>query len=234
MPPKTYALGLYGIGCYTILWMLSLKLAPPLEANTLNYLWPAMLIVFSALAAKKLPTLAAVIGCCICFTGSCFLFARNGLLQFDSAHFWGLVAGVAAAVIWGSYSTMTKYVKFQSDRIAVFCLISGLLMWPLHLYFEETVWPQSPQIALAIVVYGISRVTFILWDYAMKEGQTTLLASLSYFTPLLSILCLTLAGFATYTFHVTVGAVMIIAGCIVINLPQMIQAVRKRKAAANP
>ncbi len=45
--PAVVALGLYGLFAYHLCLFLALRLAPPVEANLVNYLWPLLIVVLS-------------------------------------------------------------------------------------------------------------------------------------------------------------------------------------------
>src|SRR5436853_7120593 len=48
-PPKVWALGVGGLFGYHALFFLALRLAPPAEAQLVNYLWPILIVLLLAL-----------------------------------------------------------------------------------------------------------------------------------------------------------------------------------------
>ena len=48
-PPAVWALGIGGLFGFHALYFIALALAPPVEANLINYLWPLLIVVFSGL-----------------------------------------------------------------------------------------------------------------------------------------------------------------------------------------
>src|SRR6266705_4465162 len=48
-PLEVWALGVGGLFGYHALYFMALRLAPPAEAQLLNYLWPLLIVLFSAL-----------------------------------------------------------------------------------------------------------------------------------------------------------------------------------------
>ena len=48
-PPEVWALGVAGLFGYHALYFMALRLAPPAEAQLVNYLWPLLIVLFSAL-----------------------------------------------------------------------------------------------------------------------------------------------------------------------------------------
>ena len=45
--PSVLLLGVYGLFAYHLCLFLALRLAPPVEANLLNYLWPLLIVLLS-------------------------------------------------------------------------------------------------------------------------------------------------------------------------------------------
>jgi drug/metabolite transporter (DMT)-like permease len=220
MPLKAYALGTYGITCYNMLYIYAIKAGPIIEVSLLNYLWPAFLLIFGSLLQKTRPDNLAITGIICCFVGSYFVFSSKGAISFSGSHTMMMV-GLLCGLMWASYSSLLKYVHIKSDQVAVFFLITGIVMLVQHLLYESTVWPATALSWVMLVTYACSRIAFFLWNFAMKHGSTRLMGSLSYFIPLFATLTLTVAGFANYNPSLSIGAALIVFGCIVINLKSL-------------
>jgi drug/metabolite transporter (DMT)-like permease len=220
MPLRAYALGIFGICLYNMLYIYAIKNGPILEVNLLNYLWPAFLLIFGSLLEKTRPDNLAIVGIIFCFVGSYFVFASHGTLAFSGDHTMMLL-GFLCGIIWAGYSSLLRYVRIKSDQTAVFFLIAGLVMLAMHFVFEPAIWPATTFGWLMLTAYALSRVAFYLWNFAMKHGTTRLMGSLSYFIPLFATITLTAAGFGNYDPILFIGAALIISGCIVINLKSL-------------
>lgn len=220
MPVKTYALGLYGMLAYNAIYIYAFKTGPSLEVNLLNYLWPAVLVFANLLIQRKRPSLNTLAGIVLCVAGSFFVFESRGDLHLDGGQLT-LWLGLLAAMLWGSYSAMSRYADITADRIAVFMLMAGLGMLALHLSFEETAWPVSALGWTMLFVYAGARACFFTWDYALKRGKIEAIASLSYFIPLFSTLSLWAIGKTDFNNLLFAGAALIIAGCLVVNFKSL-------------
>ncbi|WP_437373835.1 EamA family transporter [Inquilinus limosus] len=47
--PAVWLLGVGGLFGYHLVFFMALRLAPPVEANLINYAWPLLIVLFSAL-----------------------------------------------------------------------------------------------------------------------------------------------------------------------------------------
>src|SRR3977135_1828876 len=52
-PPRVWLLGVGGLFGYHALYFAALQLAPPAEANLVNYLWPLLIVLLSAPLAGR-------------------------------------------------------------------------------------------------------------------------------------------------------------------------------------
>lgn len=219
---RAYALGIFGICGYTSLWLIGLKLASAFEANALNYLWPLFLFIFSARIDRTSISAYQVIGFLLGIAGSLLIFMRHGIGTQNWDNLAGLLCALGGALIWASYSALTKKVHYESDRIGVFLLITSIITFVLHMVFEQGMISATNLFnMLMICLLGATRVSFVLWDYAMKQGDRQLLSSLSYLIPVLSVGLLAIFTKVEWTWGISLGALLIVIGCLVGNWERM-------------
>jgi drug/metabolite transporter (DMT)-like permease len=121
------------------------------------------------------------------------------------------------ALTWSSYSVLSRLVgDTPTQSVAIFCLASAALSWPLHLIFEETVLPADIRGWLAVLLLGIGPVglAFFVWDIGVKRGDIQVLGAASYAAPLLSTLVLVVVGSAPLTANLAVAALLITSGAV--------------------
>src|SRR3954451_17396893 len=78
-PPQVWALGVGGLFGYHALFFLALRLAPPAEAQLVNYLWPILIVLLSALLPGEHLRLHHVAGALIALADTVLLFAARGI-----------------------------------------------------------------------------------------------------------------------------------------------------------
>jgi drug/metabolite transporter (DMT)-like permease len=214
-PPLVWVVGVGGLFGYHALYFVALRLAPPAEAGLLNYLWPLLIVLLSALLPGERLASHHVIGAALGFVGTVLLLAGNIAAHFEPAQTAGLVAAFVAAFVWAGYSVMSRKLKaVPTDAVAGFCLATALLALAVHSLLEDTVWPDGIGAWLVIAALGIGPVgaAFYAWDIGMKRGDIRVLGAASYATPLLSTGFLIVAGFAAPSATVAVAAALIAGG----------------------
>ena len=217
--PRILLLGVYGLFAYHLCLFVALRSAPAVVANLLNYLWPLLIVVLSpvilqGMALRPRHLLGALLG----FGGAALLVLRGGgAAPLTGASAMGYLLALAAAVIWSTYSLLTKRVApFPTSTIATFCLASGLLALACHAVLEPRYLPtlvDAPY--LLLVGLGPMGAAFYLWDRAMKDGDPRAIGTLAYATPLLSTLLIAALGERVLTPAVLAGAALITGGAVI-------------------
>ena len=219
VPASTLALGVSGLFGFHFLLFVALRLAPPVEANLVNYLWPLLIVLLTpvmlsgwrlerrhvAAAATGLAGAAIAIG------------ASPSPIDGRAAAGYALAAGSAST--WAVYSLAVRRVApFSSWAVGGFAAASGALALACHALFEPPAAIGAGDWArLAALGFGPMGAAFYLWDYAMKRGDPRVIGTLAYATPVLSTALLALATGRAWSW--TLGlATLLVAGAAVIAL----------------
>ena len=217
-PWLAWVVGVGGLFGYHALYFLALRFAPPAEAGLVNYLWPLLIVLFSALLPGERLAPHHIIGALLGLAGTVLLLSGNSSGGFARDQIPGFAAAFVAAFVWAGYSVMSRTLKaVPTDAVAGFCLATALLATLVHLMVETTVWPETNGQWLAIVALGIGPVgaAFFTWDIGMKRGDIRVLGAASYATPLLSTAFLILAGFAKPSAAIAIAAILIAGGGLI-------------------
>ncbi len=205
--------GLFG---YHFLLFLALKTSPPVQANLINYLWPLLIVLFSALLPGQTLRARHIAGALLGFSGACLLVTGENSLLPAPEHIPGYAAALAGALVWASYSVASsRLISVPTDAIGAFCLVAALLSAGAHLAFETTVAPSSGEwLVLVCLGLGPAGGAFFLWDWGLKRGHVRALGGLAYTAPLSSTALLIVVGSAHLTVTIAVAAALIIGGAV--------------------
>jgi drug/metabolite transporter (DMT)-like permease len=183
---------------YHALFFLALRLAPPAEAQLVNYSWPLLVVLFSALLPGEHLKSHHVAGALIALAGTAVLF-------------FGAAASASRRIICpasrrrssrhspGRSIRSRRAVRRGADRHG-----RGVLSRDRGARRDLPPDVRSDALAataaqwLAVLGLGIGPVgaAFYAWDIGMKHGDIRILGAGSYLAPLLSTAFLVLAGYA--------------------------------------
>jgi drug/metabolite transporter (DMT)-like permease len=217
-PPTVWALGIGGLFGYHALYFMALRLAPPAEAQLVNYLWPLLIVLFAALLPGERLRVHHVVGTLIGLAGTVVLFVDRGGISFAKDYLVGFAAALGAAFAWAIYSVLSRlFAKVPTASVAGFCLATAALSAVCHLLFEVTQWPDGAKQWLAVIALGIAPVgaAFYAWDFGVKRGDIRVLGAASYAAPLLSTAYLVLAGYAAASVALALAALLIAVGGLI-------------------
>ena len=205
---KTFQLPiLYLIGCGTlfIFYMVCLYLAVGLafsreqviEVSIINYLWPGLTLIFSLPILHKKGKIMLIPGIVIAFAGFYLATVQSGMFSWDvfkgnfQVSYLPYLLAFMAAISWALYSILVRRWAGNTEGGAVplFLLGTGLVLTAIRFMFpEESYW--TPRVVVELLYMSIfpTFLAYLFWDRAMRKGNIILVVSLSYFTPLLSII----------------------------------------------
>lgn len=225
---RTLGLGVFTLFGFHFLLFVGLRLAPAVEVNLVNYLWPLLMVVLAPLylpnvRLRGMHVAAALLG----FAGAALAILggqphqaqSDGDLMSSRAGI-GYLLALGSALIWANYSLQTKRAaltgnSFPTEAIGLFGLVSGALSLLCHWALEPSVAISlSDAVLLLAMGVGPLGAAFLLWDKALKLGDAREIGILSYLTPLSSTALLMLVSGRALSWSIGLAAVMIIGAAV--------------------
>ncbi|EKO3455651.1 aromatic amino acid DMT transporter YddG [Vibrio fluvialis] len=166
-----------------------------LEMAVINYLWPALTVLFAVLTSRKAVSLWVYPSIVLAFVGVAWtITGEQGLsvsLIADNVATNPLTYAMAffGAIIWAVYCNVTKIIANGQNAICVFFLVTAAVLWGQYAASDEGPLVFNGIGTISLLLTGIVMGSgYALWNLAILRGNMLLLATLSYFTPVISTL----------------------------------------------
>ncbi len=215
-PPLAWVLGVGGYFGYHFCYFEAMAQAPAVDVSLLAYLWPLLIVIFSALLPGHQLRIRHLAGALLALLG-CWLLVGQGGAGFAWEYRDGYLLALACALIWSTYSVASRLVsQVPTDAAGWFCGVTAVLGLLCHWQFEQTVWPDTAGQWLGVLGLGLGPVgiAFFTWDYGIKRGDLQLLGVLAYAAPLISVILLVVTGLAQSSSELWWASAAIVAGSL--------------------
>jgi len=169
--------------------------AQAIEIGMVNYLWPSFTILMAVMINGQKATKWIVPGLVLCLYGIGWILGGAGGWS------WQRIAGNIAsnpvgyglafcgAVIWAAYCNFTKKWANGKDAITLFFIVTALTLWLQYACSHEQHMHMDFTATVRFLAAGAtSAVAYAAWNRGIMHGNLMLLATASYFTPVLSAL----------------------------------------------
>ncbi|MEZ9229558.1 aromatic amino acid DMT transporter YddG [Vibrio amylolyticus] len=166
-----------------------------MEMAVINYLWPALTVLLAVVVSNKPTHYLVYPGVLIALSGVVWAVIGEGELTLTqlsnniATNPTTYSMAFVGAFIWAIYCNVTKGLAKGQNAIVVFFVLTATTLWVKYLFSDEQgmefTLPATLNLLLAGVVIGGG---YALWNIAILRGNMVFLASLSYFTPVLSTL----------------------------------------------
>jgi drug/metabolite transporter (DMT)-like permease len=233
VPAATMVVGTIGIFGNLFFYYLAFQLAPPVEVNLINYLWPMLMVVLSPLFLRGYRLRAGrFLGVILGLSGT-FLIISGGKAAFSSVYSAGYLSAFLGALIWVLYSLQIKRMpRFDARAVGGFSLLAGILAMLIFLVQTQN-GLSLPMIQpidwlyLFLMSLGPIALANFTWKLAIQGGDPGIVGSLSYFTPMFSTLILILFGNQYLSSMTGAAMVLIFLGAVIGDMD--IPFIKKRK-----
>lgn len=166
-----------------------------LEIGMINYLWPCLTLVFAVLFNGQRARIWLWPGALLSFAGVVWVMKGDGqgspqqMLAniMDNPVAYGLA--LLAALLWATYCTVARRDGGGKNGVTLFFLGTALVLWLKYAVAPQPDWQMTFSGTWQLLLLGAATATaYSCWNTGIQHGNLTLLATASYFTPVLSAL----------------------------------------------
>jgi drug/metabolite transporter (DMT)-like permease len=223
--PRYVLLGGSLFVAYEICLALALAMAntrqQAIEMLVINYLWPALTVLLAVLTSGKKTSLLVYPSIALAFLGVAWSITGEQGLSLAQ-----IAANVATnpvtyamaftgAFLWALYCNLTKRIANGQNAITLFFIMTAITLWIKYALSSETGMTLNLESGGLLLITGIAMGSgYALWNYAIIGGNMVLLATLSYFTPVLSTIISSVILGLVLTQSFIQGVVMVTIGSL--------------------
>ncbi|TFZ51314.1 drug/metabolite DMT transporter permease [Serratia proteamaculans] len=193
-----------------------------IEVGMINYLWPCftvlMALVFNGQKAKwwLLP------GLLLSLFGIGWIMSGEGgwspAQMLANVHSNPLSYSLAfgGAIIWALYCNLTKKIAQGHNGVVVFITLTAVALWVKYAFSSESGMQFTLPVTLTLLCAGMAMgAGYAAWNVGILHGNMTLLATVSYFTPVLSAVFAALVLNTALTASFWQGVLMVTLGSLI-------------------
>ena len=197
--------------------------AQSVEVSLVNYLWPTLLVLFTAaLSGRKGAVWQALPGAIIATVGVAMAVGGDSLdvqsaLRNIASNPLPFMLAFAGALIWAVYAAITPSMSGGYDGTTVFFCCVAVTQWVIHFMSGNGLPVQAPGIGgyLALIACAVSIASgYACWGYGMLHGNMETLAVGSYATPVFSTASSTLLLGVALGLPFWIGVVLVVTGSL--------------------
>jgi drug/metabolite transporter (DMT)-like permease len=200
------------------------SLLPAQEAQPLNYTWPIVLVLLSALFLKQRPSALVWVALLVSFAGVCIISLRGDFASFRVTNAEGVLLATGSSLIWATY--WIANMKGKGDpvgRLFVNTAFGCAYILIFYQFFDHHPIPWQGIAGGVYVGFFEMGITFVLWLRALRLAETTAsVGNLVYLSPFQSLLAIHFAVGEEILPSTIIGFVCIVAGILLQQFTQPI------------
>ena len=196
-----------------------------IEVGMVNYLWPSLTILFAMAFNGQKSRWPVVPGILLALAGVVWVLGGERGLNIDEiisnvrSGPLSYVLAFSGAFIWAAYCTVTAKYAGGQNGITLFVLLTAAALWLKFLLTDQP--PMHFTLPIALKLLGLAfavGLAYAAWNIGILHGNVTLLATASYFTPVLSSALAALLLSTPLSWAFWQGAAMVCLGSLICGL----------------
>ena len=200
---------------YYLVLFKAYSLLPAQMAQSLNYTWPIVLVIFSAIVFKQKLKAKTILSFALGFVGVVIISFKGNLSVPNDTSILGLILAVGSSVIWASYWIINSLNK-QDSLVSLFInFLTGFILITPIMFIYSSFPTYEPKAFFAAIYSGLFEmgVTFLVWMFALKLSETTArISNLIFLSPFISLFIISIVLNEEILFSTVIGLSVIIFG----------------------
>lgn len=209
-----------GVFLYYVLLYTALQLVPGQEAFIVNYTWPVWVVIFAAIVLREKLTIAKSVAIVLGFVGVYIVVTRGHITSFAVGAIGGNILALVAACAYGFFSVLSKRNNDDKVTSTFFFYVFAFVYTGVYLVLSSSFAVPTTRELPGLIWLGVatSGVAFVLWQLALKHGDTGTVSNIVFITPFLSLLYLGILTGEQILPSSIIGACTVVGGLLVQSL----------------
>ncbi len=214
---RSAGMGLINPLVYYILLFKAYSLLPAQEAQPLNWTWPIVLTLLSALILKQRISIRGIFAILMCFLGVVIIAVRGNFTGLKFENLWGVSFALSSSLFWAIFWIFNLKDERQPLIKLTLCFFFGTIYSAMVVGLFSKFQIAGLVALLGMVYIGLFEmgITFILWLKALSLARSSAsIATFAYITPFLSLVFIRIVVGERILWSSIVGLLLIISGII--------------------
>ncbi|HGM6825025.1 TPA: aromatic amino acid DMT transporter YddG [Serratia marcescens] len=193
-----------------------------IEVGMINYLWPCFTVLMALALNGQKAKWWLLPGLLLSLFGIGWIMSGEGgwspaqMLANVRSNPLSYGLAFSGAVIWALYCNLTKKIAQGSNGVVLFIALTALALWLKYAFSAESGMHFSLGVTLTLLCAGVAMgAGYAAWNVGILHGNMTLLATVSYFTPVLSAVFAALVLHTSLTANFWQGVAMVTLGSLI-------------------
>lgn len=189
-----------------------------LEVGLINYLWPSFTIALAVLCREVRASLLLIPGVLISLGGVIWAasgdsFSPQMMVQNIKDNPAPYALAMTAALLWPCYTMITRRASGGKNGVPLFLTVTAIGLWGIYAISDAPALHFDAMGAVYLAFFGvITTAAYTAWNYGINHGNLTMMASASYFSPILSVLLSAVLLDMAVGMHFWIGAFAVSIG----------------------
>ncbi|MCX5568788.1 aromatic amino acid DMT transporter YddG [Kaistia nematophila] len=164
------------------------------EVGMINYLWPCFTIALAVMVGQARADLLLVPGVMLSLAGVLLAssgsgFSLHSMLDNVAGNPLPYFLALVAAITWPLYTIFTRRLSGGKSAVPPFLLMTAALLWVYYFASNQPPLHFDLRGLTMTLLFGVlTTLAYSAWTHGVSHGNLTLMATASYFTPLLSVM----------------------------------------------
>nr|WP_308530861.1 aromatic amino acid DMT transporter YddG [uncultured Serratia sp.] len=193
-----------------------------IEVGMINYLWPCFTVLMALVFNGQKARWWLLPGLLLSLFGIGWIMSGEGgwspaqMLENVRSNPLSYSLAFGGAVIWALYCNLTKKIAQGHNGVVLFITLTAVALWMKYAFSSESGMQFTLPVTLTLLCAGMAMgAGYAAWNVGILRGNMTLLATASYFTPVLSAVFAALVLDTALTANFWQGVVMVTAGSLI-------------------